>query len=416
MLIEYSITNYRSVREECKLSMEAYVRDKKRKEIIRTEGKIKVLPVVGIYGPNASGKTTILNSLRELQALVTGSDTLLKKKKLGPFHFRFDDVSESSPTRWKIKFTNGKHYRYDLSVKDGAVSEEILHIVGEGDVFHRIHDRVECGGSVGDDDRRKIEFIMEMTGENTLLLSKCESSNVNTVSEAYDWFDSKLMMMRSMWYEPHLEEMIDALSEYHDRIIDMLSEADFGISDVTVKKKNIPREAISDKDFKSLMRAMVKDDGEPLIAYESNVMHSIVNDGEEKEYPLNIRMESDGTKKMLFLTIQWLEAIKNGGLIVMDEFDSNLHPLLVDYLFESIADPAINTNGAQMIFTAHDAMIVKRNDMRRDQVWFTSRDPRVGTTELYSWLDYGVRPDLEFPDNYLDGRFGAIPIIRRREP
>lgn len=271
-------------------------------------------------------------------------------------------------------------------------------------LFKRRDNKVETGKRISTDDRNKLEFIMSLTNENSLLLSKCSQFNIGFTDNAYNWFNEKLCPIRAdslILLSP--DKMKGALEKHGSKIISMLNQADFGISDIIMKGTNAEMSL-----EKSMM--LIEKTGPYAVEYEISLPQ-----GCSKKYSIQLEHESAGTKKILGLIISWISALEKGKVLLIDGFESGLHPLLVDFMIGHFYEKDLNKNRAQLILTTYDAALAKRNGFRRDQVWFTARDQAVGTTSLYSWLDYDVRSDLEFTENYLAGRFGAVPNINKSE-
>lgn len=398
--------------------MEAYMRDSRNKETIFNVSKdLNILPLACIYGQNASGKSNVIDSIAFLKYLVIDSKRFEKKDPIPLRSFEFDETSRDAATRFYVYFLNKEKYAYTVSIENGTVIEESLNSEGRL-LFERKGDKVEIGKQIPAEEKNKMESIMGLTNENSLLLSKCSQFNIEFTDNAYNWFDEKLHLISAgRLAPPSPERMKSALEKHSEKIFDMLNRADFGISDIVVEEADMETPP---KELKSIFEAMraISSDGK-LRGFKSFIYdaeHEIsFPQGGLKKYFLPFDDESDGTKKMSDLIISWIEVLEEGGVLIIDELESCLHPLLVDFLISYFTEKDINTNRAQLIFTTHDAALAKRNKFRRDQIWFTARDPAVGVTSLYSWLDYDIRSDLEFTDNYLAGRFGAIPNIRRME-
>ncbi|MCL2607249.1 MAG: ATP-binding protein [Methanomassiliicoccaceae archaeon] len=414
MLIRYTVENYKSIKDEVTLSMEAYTRDRKNKNtIFNVSRDLKILPLACIYGANASGKTNILESMHYLRFLVTRSGHFQKKDAVEPNYFKFDDVSRDRVTRFSIDFINEGLFNYSLSVLHGKVTEESLSL-NKKLLFRRTEGYLDPNVSISEEEKKKMDFIMGLTNDNSLLLSKCSESNITLVENAYNWFDEKLFFTRagsSRKINP--ERMKDAISKHGSKLIDVLNRADLGISNISVKESDDGKHPERILKFAELANAAGLE--VDLRRYEFTVEHDITSDDDSRRYTLDMDDESDGTQKMARMTVLWLDALESGGILIVDELEACLHPHLADLLIEYITEPDLNLNGAQLMFTTHDASIAKRNKFRRDQIWFTSREPTVGVTNLYSLLDYEVRPDLEFTENYLAGRFGAVPHVRKRD-
>ena len=130
-----------------------------------------------------------------------------------------------------------------------------------------------------------------------------------------------------------------------------------------------------------------------------------------------MEQESVGTQHFFARIGGWLQALENGALLVVDEIEDSLHPLLTRRLIEMVQDKAVNTKGAQLIFTTHDAMLLDLNFFRRDQIWFTEKD-HSEVTDLYSLAEFRelegnkIRKDRSFEKDYINGRYRAIPSIK----
>ena len=176
-------------------------------------------------------------------------------------------------------------------------------------------------------------------------------------------------------------------NEKKARILKELLLADLGISDVTIK--NISGKA-------------------PVITTTHRVIGA---DGSVEHFQLLMDQESSGTQRFFSRIGGWLQALEDGALLVVDEIEDSLHPLLTKRLIEMVQDNTINTEGAQLLFTTHDAMLLDLTFFRRDQIWFAEKDERSCATELYSLASFSPRKGENIRKGYLQGRFGAIPFI-----
>ena len=105
-----------------------------------------------------------------------------------------------------------------------------------------------------------------------------------------------------------------------------------------------------------------------------------------------------------------LKALEYGDVLVVDELDMRLHPLMTRELIRLFQDPKTNPHNAQLVFTTHDTNLLGIDLFRRDQVWFAEKD-RMGATHLYSLAEFKVRSDASFEKDYIQGKFGAIPFL-----
>ena len=190
--------------------------------------------------------------------------------------------------------------------------------------------------------------------------------------------------------EPAASETVAQIASGDDkkaRILKELLLADLGITDVAIKNSSGKVPVIT-------------------------TTHRIINeDGTTEYFQLLMEQESAGTQHFFTRIGGWLQALENGALLVVDEIEDSLHPLLTRRLIEMVQDKAINTKGAQLIFTTHDAMLLDLNFFRRDQIWFAEKNDKTCATELYSLASFSPRKGENVRKGYLQGRFGAIPFI-----
>ena len=145
-----------------------------------------------------------------------------------------------------------------------------------------------------------------------------------------------------------------------------------------------------------------------------STIHEIKNDnGDLENYELDLGDESLGTQSLFFFSPILKEAFEKGKVIIVDEIDKSLHPLLVKFIIDLFHNNEINKNNAQLIFNTHDTNLLSLNTFRRDQIWFAEKDPVKGTTDLYPLDDFAVRKTENIQKGYLNGRYGAIPFIVR---
>lgn len=392
MLLDFTVSNYRSIRDECTLSMEAYTRDRRNKESLIKNGKAACLPTVGIFGANASGKSTVIEAMNFFRKIVMDSGNYSEKKPIPCPGFAFCDDARPRSSEFKIRFiSNGKTYAYSFSVLENHIEGEILECESKI-VFQRSGQRIDFP-NMSKTDKARMEMIKDLLNPNSLFLSKCSQFQIPVTKIPFDWIADNLVIVNSRPYASN-----EKILELKEEVVKMLSVADIGISDIREIDKEL---RVVGTGTNSLTVKML------------GMSHIIRSSEGEKTYELSEDDESDGTLRLLSLIPYWLDALKKGKIVIIDEIEKRLHPNIVDYLINLFTDPADNTNGAQLIFTTHDAAIPDRTNMRRDQIWFTARDPNIGVTSLYSLLDFNVRSDLRFTANYLAGRFGAVPVIDR---
>lgn len=386
MLLQFSVTNHRSIKDTSVISMLAS-KDKSLKEsIISPDGKKELLPVMAVYGANAAGKSNLLHAILTMRDMVAGeSAKLIKGQVLPQEPFAFGDTM-NTPTAFEIiYYYEGVKYAYGYSFNCKNILEEYLyHWPNNREllVFQR------NGGNYSF--RENINEQMTLasrTPDNRLYLVTSNEWNCPQTEKAFQWFQRQLTGF--MGDEDTLPQTIAAIRSGRDAKKHILNEmllADLGISDITVT---------GGADNPAVM-----------------TIHRLFDaDGNEKSYELRLDQESQGTKIFFSRIGCWLEALKNGAVLIVDELEAGLHPLLTRHLIEMMMDAAININHAQLIFTTHDAGILDLSLLRRDQIWFAEKNENTAATEIYALSEFSPRKGENVHKGYLQGRYGAIPFI-----
>lgn len=405
MLIEFSIENYRSIKEKVTLSMVATKDTSLDGNLIKSAlNDDSLLKSAVIYGANASGKTNVLLALNFLKALVLNSHNHQKGQGIRFTPFKLDKSYLSKPTKMSIVFIkNNVKYSYNVSFNNEKVIEESLYHYPNNKkalIFERNN---EYKFTI---DEKEQKTISERTLPNTLYLSKATQENYQKTSNAFDWFRNNLQVIGPTDH-PGLSDFTVNLFkkdvELKKYIMKALLEADVGIDDIsTISKK------ISPDQLKNLPPELVKlmlGDKNEIDAYQIQTLHKGVLFDFETE-------ESDGTRRIFSLIGPWVDALKNGKILVVDELDTKLHHLLNIFLIRLFHDPTQNKTNAQLIFTTHNTNLLDQDIFRRDQIWFTEKNAEKGSTDLYSLTEYSPRKDKDIEKGYLAGKYGALPFIK----
>ena len=201
--------------------------------------------------------------------------------------------------------------------------------------------------------------------------------------------------------------------EFRSRVVQFMREADFGINSLSVREEALP--SIPDDAPKELREVVVnlqKLAGNEKFTHFAVTTEHLIN-GEEAPIPFSLEEdESQGTQRFFALAEPILSALSDGDLLVIDELDCSMHPLLTRKVIELFQSPEENTKGAQLVFATHDSSVMDQTLLRRDQIWLTEKQSN-GATELFSLYDFGAdsrpRKNTAFEKNYLAGRYGAVP-------
>ena len=395
MLITFRLQNFKSFKDETELNFEAS-RDDALPDIVRQtkSDSLNLLPVAAVFGPNASGKSNLLKALLVMNALVQTStkENSLLQTQIWPF--LFDEKSAREPTVFEVTYLDeGVRTIYGFALSDKKIHEEWLYAYPTRKrrlLFERTagEDPATPKFKFGPSWQGEKQRLARMTRPDSLFVSVAAQFNHPIAQRVVSWFKNKIRTVSST---PDAEqEGLFTLRMAHsdraakERILKLLRDADFSIDDF-------------------------EDDPEIL---DSNMLHKTLRaDGTESQVALPLSEESEGTQKYFALTGPLLHVLEHGCVLVADELDSQLHPLLTEAIIRLFQSKESNPNGAQLLFAAHDASILSTTDLlRRDQVWLTDRD-KLGASKLYSIWDYRGRKGENLMKGYLAGRYGAVPFV-----
>ena len=397
MLIQFSVENYLSIKDKVVLSLLAS-KDKEHPDFLINHDNKNCLKSAVIYGANASGKSNVLNAFWFMVDYVLTSHNQQLHMPIGRTAFKFDDFTAAKPSSFEVIFTvDAIRYAYGFSVTDTLVVDEYLYYYPNGRqaiIFERKNTK-EYKFTV---DVEEQNMLKERTSANKLYLSVASNWSYSKVIPVLEWFAScQILTKRSIAdaYGLNARNLRD--EEYRSVIAGMLQVADFGIK------------ALEIRDFQGLGSLM------PDKRSYNNIetVHTVVDEnGKEKFYNLNMTEESDGTNSYFKVVGIVRKALDKGTLLVADEIDAHLHPLLTKHLISLFNSAEFNPHGAQLVFTSHNTNLLDLDSMRRDQIWFTEKNENTAATDLFSLDDFSVRKDTKIERGYLIGRYGAIPFIK----
>ncbi len=409
MLIEFSTENYRSIKEKVTLSLLASRSDKSLEEntfpMLKTK-KERLLRSCVLYGANASGKTNILRALASLKRLVLLSHNLQKGSPL-PFNpFKLESSYLEKPTEYEITFIqNGVRYAYKVSFTNEKVVDESLYYYPKN-YASLIFERSETNHFVFTKDKKKQKFLADSTPVNILYLSRSTHFNYPRTAEAFNWFKDHLTILGPADKPKSESETIRMLEDEDSKklILKALETADIHIDDLEATTEKVDL-----KDLPATLPPKLR-----------QILGILEGEGESvsiRTFHKNIEFdffldESEGTQRFFSLLGPCLNALKSGKLLVVDELDTKLHHFLNEFLIKLFHDPKQNRKNAQLIFTTHNVNLLKLDLFRRDQIWFTEKDPTKGSTDLFSLYEFSQRKDVDIKKRYLDGRYGAVPFIK----
>lgn len=423
MLLELSVTNFRSIRDRQTLSLVASSSSELRATHIYSPGN--KLPSVArsavFYGANAAGKSNILLAVQFAQAMVLGSASQSQAgQRIAVTPFAFDPGAENKPTEFEFMFVEGSvRYHYAFALTQQRIVHEWLVAYPKGKPqrwFEREFDAESSTYSwiLGPNlrgDKSQRNTWRELTRENALFLSTSVQLNNEQLHPVFGWFQNKLGVV-TIQNNMNVELSMELLSDPHRR--DLLNQfirgADVGIERLELRKDQLlPGTAINiniggPQTLPGFAPPVQSPNFERVITQHKTI-------GSDKLSPLDLFAdESEGVRKIFQFAGGWIKALQDGATLFVDELDRSLHPLLARFLVEQFHDPQRNPHGAQLIFATHDTTLLNTTLFRRDQIWFVEKD-KYASTRLYPLLEYSPRKDEALERGYLKGRYGAIPFL-----
>lgn len=399
MLCQFTVKNFKSIRDEMTFDMQAAAISEHEDKVIRDKNGEQFLPVSAIYGPNGGGKSNVLEALHTVAAkvlrplYVTGDneERVFLQKKLLIEPFAFSEEMKSEPTEFEVFFrTELAEYRYILHVKREIVVYECLDRVKletgrRSALFERNAKETILKGVFA-----KLKISDELSETLPLLsyLGIIYKKN-EVVKDVLEWFEYGIDFLN---YGNPIEELRMAVSNSEDvkqLMLNMIQEMDLDIVDFRV----------------------VKDENDRIDVYTKHMV-----EGYEAE--LNLFDESSGTKKLFGLMPFIADSLLSGATLVIDELDAKIHPVLLRHIIMVFNDMSINKKKAQLIFTSHDLSTMNSEVFRRDEIWFVAKG-NAQNSQLYSLVEFknekgeSVRKDAKFDKQYLEGKYGADPHLRR---
>ena len=424
MLVNFTVKNCRSFKEECSFSMEA-ASIKEHKESVINRNKYKLLPVAVFYGANSSGKSNFLTSLLRMRSMVILDSQLNPGQSLPYDPFALDEISKTQPTFFEIQFIYKETlYRYGFEYNKVEIVSEWLYEKKFGEKEYELF--IRSGIEIEVNEKRFLEgkLIKEnnLTSLNRLFLSVVAQLNGEKSKLILEWFQyfNGLSGLNDKGYGNFTSEVFlkEQYSDIADKVQKFFNDLQLGFSEFSVVEKNIPQNLI--ETMPEELEDLIKGNEDKAVMRDELTTHNIYNQENEKigtEKFFKDKMESEGTKKVISLSGPIFATLKRGGILIVDELDAKLHPLLTRNIVLLFMDPEKNTNGAQLIFATHDTNLLDLAIIRRDQIWFAEKD-NVESTDIYSLVEFKddegkkVRNDCDIKCNYIKGRYGAIPFIK----
>lgn len=376
-----------------------------------------VLPVAGIFGANASGKSNVLKALSSMRDAVAYSFGFVRPG--GGFQrdaFRLDGYGASTPSKYEVEVVlDGVWHNYGYRADDRCVHEEWAYRRRNGrkeTIFRRESGNVRPSRAFHVENHD----VKRIVRPDALFLSAAGSTGHSALSRLHAWFLDNLEVIRPGVPIARGQRTVDMLDEESAkrRVTEFLRSADLGILDV--RKRNIsfssvaamPEEEHSGDDIPPGLPEFIE-------ALSVEFLHQ----GQQGYNAYFAReQESEGTVRWFDLIGPVLTALDSGSVLLFDEIDNSLHPNLVEALLRLFQDPQTNRQSSQLVFTSHDATLMRKDSdrriLRRDQIWFADKT-RDGESHLRPLTDHGPRKSEAVDRRYLRGSYGATPVLEQED-
>lgn len=398
MLINFTVGNFRSFRDSKTLNMEA-TSIKDLNGYVKNRGRLKLLPSAVIYGANSSGKSNFIKALSSFCEIVKTSSKLNSTENLPVSPFLLSEETEKAPTFFEIELLIGDDtFRYGFKADVNQVYEEWLFSKinakgGEKCLFVRTPEGIGAtkyfleGANLEDKTRNNALFLAVVDSFNGPISQKI----IKAISGIWIISGIKHDLLYRM-----VETTCNEIANFHDVLESLFSGLNMGFN-----KFEIP------------------ENPEIIQQIKAYTYHNKYNSEMQIIDQVRFNMaqnESAGTNKIYDLATVILCAQALGKVLVIDELDSKLHPILTREIVRLFNESKESFDG-QLLFATHDTNLLSNKIFRRDQIWFTEKDAGEGT-DLYSLAEFKepdgtkIRNDRSYEKDYINGRYGGIPYIK----
>lgn len=417
MLIEFTVGNYRSFKEKVTFSMVAADITSSNPEldeqnVFAVDDNLKLLKSAAIYGANASGKSNLAQALYFMGWFIINSSIATQStNKIGIEQFKLSTETEKQPSFFEIVFIlDSKRYRYGFEVNQEKVIKEWLFCipkVRETTLFERENSKIKASK------KYKADGIASKTRDNALFLSVSAQFNVKIAIDILAWFDQQVKVVSGLDDSDYEGYTLHCLinQEKQLEIKNLIQKLDLGFHDFLLEKLELSTNSIPKDIPEEIKKAIIKNGS--ITGFSLQTIHQKFD---SQGNPVELELfdleenESEGTQKVFALAAPLVDTLQESKVLVIDEFDARLHPLISRMIIKLFNSKETNPNNAQLIVMTHDTNLLSNKLLRRDQIWFTEKN-RYGATDLYSLVEYKMENDASLEQDYIKGRYGAIPYI-----
>ncbi|HJC57987.1 MAG TPA: ATP-binding protein [Candidatus Eisenbergiella intestinipullorum] len=428
MLLYFKVKNYRSIRDEAVLDMEAAGLHDAAKNLLPF-GKKEYLPAVAIYGKNGGGKSNLIRSMwLAVQFICNAQKTQTENEPVPVRPFMLNDYSVNEPSAFEFAYVQNRiKYVYGFSATRDHIVSEYLKAWPKGREKNIFLRHGQSFIFPKDNEKKRKELIKEAVGKNQLFFAISCTMNYKPCIEAMKWFREKIVFSRD--FTDINRNLIDYREDETmlQAIVSAAKTADVGIEDIQFEIDqqtiDLKSQNVSDQvrgmiaALRAFSDALQQNGNEAEVSLnmgklKSTTYHTGLNcEGKASRYELTLSDESDGTRRLMTLAPAIERTLKEGGTLVVDELEREMHLMLIEYVLGRYQEKRNNPAHAQLIFTTHDTSLLNQEILRRDQIYFVDKKKEDGASSLYSLADFNIRNDANIQKAYLLGKFGAVPSI-----
>lgn len=425
MILQFSVTNYKTFKDRATLNLVASNYDKETRNLenihVDETFSIKLLKSAVVYGANASGKSKLIEAILFMSKFVRNSSIKsVENNRIPVMPFVLNDKSETEPTEFEIIFIEEcVLYRYGFEVNSEQVVSEWLYYRKnrkEVELFYRDGESFKMHAR----EFQKAKSVVKegLVRKNALLVSVAAQFNEKIAIEVMNWF-KRLRVLSGLNEESYRGYTMGRTQDCDckRKILSLLNAADLGIMDLTLQKlevENLP--ANLPKEIREEVVRRISEKNEEFFS-DVSTKHSKYSQDQQVVGEVHFSLEKDesaGTRKFFSLIGPVLDVLEHGYVLVIDELDAKLHPNLVSRIISMFNSAEQNPNNAQLIFNTHDTKLLSAGLFRRDQIWFVEKN-KFGEARLYPLEDFVVRKTEPIEDNYIRGKYGAVPYLGQFE-
>jgi len=429
MLLEFSVKNYKSIKDTATFSMLASSKDKDKGNSF-TIKKYELLKSAIIYGANASGKSNLLKAMAFMGKIVLNKNKVIQSTDtLEHFPFKLSLETKNSSSTFEIVIfieNNNKidiKYRYGFELDNTTIYAEWLYADENGKESKLFYRDIEENDYVNpifkegyiffDKDNSHINI-----SRNQLFIWRCDQNDGDISKGILHWFN-KFNLIDGMDNDSYIEHTMEQMKnkDFKNAIVNLVKTADIGIENITLEEEKLSLKVIEDMNLPPELKTIfLRDTGVTKISLNTYHKQYDKNNNEINQVVFDLnKEESKGTRKFFKISAAILNTLRDGKILIIDELDASLHPMLTRHLIKLFHNDKVNTKNAQLIFATHDTNLLTPTLFRRDQVWLTEKN-KIGATDIYSLAQIkNVRSDEDFKKNYIQGKYGAIPYLGKFE-